>query len=417
MQNIYPFLYAGVLTLWFIFYYRKNKCFNGGAYLLLLWAVSAILGAFYELDPIWDHNNPITVMPYVYLLVINYFVFKPLLQFKTQKIEYISGDYRLIEKLLIVIILVNLPPLVENLFHTMQGAARGALFDINAFNERYEDAETTLYYMSSISKKLSQIANAMRLVLIVSTFYYFALDKSKRSPIITWGIVLCYLNLVSYSLNTGSRATIVMYALIAGYIFLLFKSLYSDKTRKKIYKMTLLIGSLMIIVFTTITLTRFADMQYDTRVDRTLGRWLMSYAGEGHGNFNADLWDVEKFNNWDPVTEQIGVLFGKKTKELQTNFNDYQSWKEVQFHTYVGTYYRAYGPVTAFIVMVAMGLLFTLLIKNKRVLRFSDLLIVAFYAKIPILGFTYFAYLFDKWQIIIMPIVILFFRFKEKTKW
>lgn len=416
MQNVYPFIYAIIITLVFAYYYHKNKCFNGGTYLLSIWMVSACIGAIYEINPIWEHNNPITLLPYIYLLVIHYFVFRPLLKFKTQNIQNISCDFKTIKRLLVFIIFINLLPFTENIYQTLKGISQGSAFDIEAFNERYENSETTLYYMSSLSRKLVQIANAFRLVLIAGTFYYFAIDKKKRSPFISLGIILCYLNIISHSLNTGSRATIIMYALIAVYIFLLFKPLYAKSIRRKIYKTTFLIGTLIIIVFFTISFSRFSDIKDDTRVERTFGLWLMSYMGESHGNFNGDVWGLEKFNGWDPFTYQIATLFGHAPKEIKNNFSEYQSWKEGQFQTYVGTYYRSYGPIIAFIVLISLGILFSALIQNKRVLRFSDLLLISFYAKIPILGFTYFAYLFDRWQIIIMPLLIIIFKIKEKSR-
>lgn len=408
-------------SLWYVLslylYWRKCKFVNSGFIALLIWTMSAIAGAWYENNLIYEHIHEITLLPYIYLFIMAMILCLPLLKYRSEKIIFITGKTQIINYSIYAIALVNFIPFIENLIHFIQGLSQGAVFNLDSFNAKYEEGLASNWYMSEIGGKFQQIANSLRLYVLVLFFYYFKWPQSKRNKSLLLGLLLSVSNIVLMGINSGSRNTLFTYVLLSFFIYFIFKKFYSKNVNLLIKKYSSIFVTSVVILFLIISVVRFKDIVGQINVTRTLPQWITSYIGESHGIFNADDWYLEEkdltkndFIKNFYLYETFGIIDKPRVNEA---YSQEYSQKNFQFSTVVGTYYRAYGGTFTAIAIIFVALFFLKIISYKKTQRLSDILLVVYYAKIPLMGFSLFSYMFDGWQLLITPIIICFLKLNK----
>lgn len=398
----------------YLYWNRGGRIINGGVFILLIWTISSIAGAWYENNLIFEHIHTITITPYIYLFFFSMLLCLPALRCRTERVDDISANEKIINLCIYVVAFINFIPFIENIIHFSLGANQGAVFDLEAFNAKYEEGQSDTYYMTTIGQKLEQIADAVRLLVLVLFFYYYKRPRYLRNKKLTLCLVISIANIVLMGINTGSRNTLLTYIITSVYIYLIFSKFYSDRIKKTIRKISLVIAVSVVTFFAIISITRFEEMSSQNAEAKTLGQWIAAYAGESHGIFNADTWylkDTDLKNNDFVKSFYLYKTFGiiDKPKERTPYSSSYQ-FKNVQFPTVIGTYYTNYGMFFTSVMTIIVCLLFCSILKIKKQMLVSDILLLTYYAKIPLMGFSIFCYMFDGWQLLITPIIVFLLK-------
>jgi oligosaccharide repeat unit polymerase len=412
-----PTFYASLFALSLYMYWRKCKSVNGGFIVLLIWTISAIAGAWYENNLIFEHIHEVTFLPYLYLFFMAMMLCWPLLKYRTEKIIFIIGNSQILNFSIFVIAFVNIIPFFENLIHFVQGIRQGAVFNLETFNAKYEYGLPTTWYMSEIGSKCQQIASSFRLYALVLFFHYFIRPKSQKNRKLQFALILSVSNIVLMGINSGSRNTLFTYLVLSFYLYFIFTNFYSKNVKSLIKKYASIFVTSVVILFVVISVIRFKDIVGQANVTRTLPQWITSYAGESHGIFNADDWylkEKELTNNDFIKSFYLYKIFGiiDKPKE-NTSYTQEDNYKNFQFSTVVGTYYRSYGRTFTTLAIILVTFLFLRIISYEPQQKISNILLLVYYAKIPLMGFSLFAYMFDGWQLLITPVIIFLLKLNK----
>ncbi len=412
--EILPLIYASWYIIVLYLYWKKRKCINCGFIILLVWTISALAGAWYENNLIFTHTHDITLIPYIYLFCCAIILCYPVLIFYNEKIENINANDKFINLLIYFIAIINIIPCIENLIYFFQGLVAGSVFHIDTFNAKYDEGLQATWYMTNLGNKLQQISSSVRLLVLVLFFYYFARPVKNNKPSLLLSLIICVLNIILSGINSGSRNTLLTYVITGIFIYFIFNKFYDNRIKFKIKKYSYIFIFICTILFAIISIGRFKDISGNLNVNRTLPQWITSYAGESHGIFNADDWYLNgnSLKNNDFIKEfYLYEIFGiiDKPKTIDCYPPSYAE-KNVQFSTVIGTYYRSYGIIFTTIALLIITLLFRKLISYKPNQKLSNILLLVYYAKIPLMGFSIFCYMFDGWQLLITPILVIILK-------
>lgn len=413
-----PYVYALMWAFSLYIYWRRcGKTLNAGGFILVIWTLSALAGAWYENNLIFEHMHSITFLPYLYLFFFAFLLCIPVLRCHTEKIVAIKGNEKVIDYCIYMIALVNIVPFLENLMHFMHGVGMGQIFDLNAFNAKYEEGQSDVYFMSTLGQKCEQIADALRLFALVLFFYYFKRPSQLKNTKLFLCLMLTLANIVLMGINSGSRNTLFTYIVTSVFLYFIFSQFYTEKIRNKIKRISVIFILSVTSLFAVISVVRFAEMASSNNDAQSLEQWLAAYAGESHGIFNADTWYLGRndLKNCDFIKYfYLYKTFGLIDKPVsKTPYPPKFHVKNVQFSTVVGTYCTNYGKAFTSISFCIVCFVFCFLLKVKKQMFVSDILFLVYYAKIPLMGFSIFCYMFDGWQLLIIPIIVGLLKVKK----
>jgi len=397
-------------------YWIKNKYLNIGVFILSIWAFAATIGIYYETENIIGHIRPITLFPYIYLFVCTFFMFFPILQFRNQYLKTIIVNLKCVNIMSAFIIVVTIIPFCENLIYFVTHFSTSDSTEIiSNFNKRYQDASLTYAYLSSLARKLNYISHSLQLVALVLLFYYFTLSDKKNKFIII-GLIIVYINPLIESINILARFMMVIYLFLGMFMFILFKPLYSQKTKILFYKIILIFGGIIIGAFIVLTLYRISNFsQKKYSGDFRFLPFISRYVSEGFGNFNGNMYHTDFFTHTDAVSRRFEIMFGIEEEDLTISESSRQfGFASNYFYTVVGDYYRGYGAVLTFLIFLIVPYFFYRGCRFKKNMRLSKILLLTMYAKWPLLGICYDMYLVDGWQLVSTSLAILIFYVVEK---
>lgn len=419
---IFPFIYAGILVYWYIIYRKKVGYFGVGTFTLLLLVISACCGALYELNPIFEHLRPYSLMAYLYLIVIHYFYYRPILNVREKEINKIGvPPVGMIQVLIVALTLINLLPLIENITQIISNLANDSFFNADQFKDRTEEGEKELFYMTTLGRRLQILSAMLSTLSILLTFYYFCLPKRYIKRSYTYCFIIIIANTVAAPLAIGQRGPLFMDVIFMGFCYFLFRPIYVEKIRLKARKILLTGGIVFSLALVGISIGRFASFsegyEQGLNLQRTGMQWFMQYVGESHGNFSADMWGETHLGNHDPVVKAALGVFKvdlenpKPPQRFKGDTSLFSRWT-----TYVGTYYLAYGPILTFIILIGIGILFTYILRKRKYYRFSDFLLLSLYARAVLTSFEFFPFMLEGAQVVTIPVFYIFFRMLEQSK-
>lgn len=404
-------IYTSMYLLFTKYYVKRRGVKNVGFYLLAIWCISVVGGLIYEFNPIFFHYHKLSLFPYIYLFVVNIIMFKPILYFDNNKVETIRYSGVALRMLTLFLLFITIPCLIENVLHVLQNGL-GTL-NADMIDERYDDAKSTYAYMSGMSETFTKISKSLNLVFPLLFFHFLSLGKKYWKYLMV--VSLCIVNSFVEAFSIGSRVSIVVFFIMFFFTFILYSRFYSRNVIMKLWKYVWIGGIVLIAIFIGITIVRFDALSFAD--DNSIVQWICEYVGESHGNFCADMWNVEYYSGSDSATRFLkkylfGIDFIARDFSRGTQFPD--PIKVVQFYTAVGAYVGAYGPIWTFFIFLIFSCWTYRKVKSTKIISFSKLLLFLFYAKIPLLGFTYFIYAFDAQQLVSIPLLIFILWQLEK---
>ena len=408
-ESIYFLLYIFFYIILLIKFKRSRYKSKIGITLIFIWLFSSLAGFYYDLDPIFFHYNKITLIPFIYFFIVNLIIFLPVLKNNPDKILVIHYNKRITRYLTIFIIIISIPCFFENVIHLLVNGFSSLSAD--SINARYEDVDETYSYLSKVSEMFTKIYHS--LCLIVPLLFFLSIKEKNKLNMI--GLIICIVNSVIESFCIGSRVMLVFLAFSFLITYLLIGKFLDERFKKRLVRKTFYPSLIVLTIFVAITVVRYNSLAFSSRVSIT--QWVCQYAGECHGNFNADCWHITYFSKDDIVSkiykkDFLGQNFKQREFTGKTPYPD--EFKIIQFYGAIGTYFSAYGHVITFILFAFASILFCHLLKIKRKYKFSSIVLYLFYAKIPFLGFTYFTYQYDAQQVVVIPIIYFILKFYER---
>ena len=397
--------------------YKKNKNNFLLLVLALIYTISAIMSVVLFFNNTASYKD-INIFSYAFLFILIVISFYPI---KNQKA--LSGVQLTIVNITFekffsyCLILLYLPTVLYLIPESILNYQK-IIFDFSYAAEMYDETAVTAASQTghSLSNIFSVFRGAFSQILIFWTFYYSTrLYKGKWIAYLLW-ICTLYPFLSSFSL--GSRTMIVwwVFEIMIGY--LIFYKFLPKKTNKYI-KLTLMVTlSVVLIIFSILTIGRFATREY-TGTDE-MENSLVLYSGSSQINFANVVFENDVIQYGDNCFPFFRSLLGLSSS---SNLYERQAKWGKSMKTIQGAFYSLYGDL-CFDMSCIGALLFIFLssiIINKR-LSFTDYkntklsksFLLYFYCCILYNGLFYFSYKTIGGNLTLITNVIFYYLIKNK---
>lgn len=390
-------------------YYRTSnrEFFNTGTLILGIWAVSACIAIFYEQFNPFGHMKDIKLWPYIYLFGCNMLMFLPLLRIREENFRALKVNQRMLWNMAIFIAVLTVMPFAESFIYWWHTRDNQTLL-LDNFNERYQDASQTYFYLSTFSRRCTYVLHAVRPLSIFMSFYLPIVRKkySKGFYLVYTGILLSDVYIVLESAILLARFQVVMNILVAAFCYLIVRHFYDDSLKSIARKIIFVGTGLFIALQIYQTANRFLNYTENLGQDVTAAVYTTQYLSEGMGNFNGNIVHSEYRLNGDGIVNAYAKWFGLELSE--------KNYRETRFHTnqfftVAGEYWRTYGPIGTLIVFLLFYFIFGRLFRRYQhtdTLTIGGLMLMILYARLPLSGIFYNAYFVDSEQLIVMPLII-----------
>ncbi|MFV0586049.1 O-antigen polymerase [Bacteroides reticulotermitis] len=411
------FINAVCYLILFYWYFHKVKVLNVGVMLLALWAISALGSILYEPVNFIGHNHKITLLPYIYLFIMNIIMFSPILLFRNEFINAIKINLWVYKYLCIFVSLICILPLCENVLYAFSHMSQSGIEQLQQLmNDRYEDSQLAFSYMSRpalICKRLLGFIgiNVCSLLLVLFPIV-FSIRKHRWLFI---GVIMANANFMIEGFNVFARFIIAIHLIMLIFIFVLVYRYYIIELRRKIIRYSVLIIGVITFLFLIITLSRMNNREERTQTSITIYAYIGQYLSEGMGNFNANMWPVKKHTGIDRFKHAVlKKVSPQETERDRDQESFYLGYFSGAFYTAIGDYYRAYGGYVTALIVILSSLLFIQFFKRHRTISMSGIMLFVLYARMPLLGFLYNTYAVgtDEFlgSLLLIPIVYYFER-------
>ncbi len=377
-----------LIVLWAVtlfYYWKKRKSVDAGFCLLSSYFVYSIFSfILFNSESFSGFYYEITFFPFVYLYVAMLVTSWPVLQYDTNRIDFIMPPnkflFNFISCIIIVSALLNLPfaiiHLREGLFILFLSSSGG--------QDLYQEAvDSGIDAGGAISNIPSIISNAFTNIAILFLFYH--LTQRKRSKFLIIGLSISIIsNIMSY-LSSGQRGGVVLNLLTVLITYFAIKGFLEESIKKKLLRVGLVLVVLISIPLAAITISRFADR--DTGVEGS----LVDYIGQANLNFNNYGLDNGGIRNGDRTFPLFKRMLGFENvpKNFWDRRNKYPNLhiSDQYFITYVGDFTLDFGPTVAAILMLLFSVFVTFktAIRNRRFF-FEQLILLHFVMCITMQG-------------------------------
>ena len=381
---------------------------------VIMWVVSSIVAILYFTHPfrpsVIIFTDKITITPLLFVYSMFIISYIPLLKFDNNTIKVININQRLFFFISGLIIILAIIPLYENVAYFYKN-----MFSANAYMDNYNDKHNgeNLGIFNSFSAMSMRYLQYFRGVIPIMLFLSFSI-YIKKNKYISIGLIIAYVNVLIFFLNSSSRFGLVTDLLYTGFISLIFFKMKSFEKRFE-NKLKIFFGILVILFvigITTITLQRFGESS------KGIDFALDLYAGEGFCNFAGDMWNMDKTTNGENCFSNfIYKIEGKDN--INRNYLHLQSITHRRmnvFYTFVGDYFTDFGPVFTVIFVIILTLLCIHLTKTKKYISLGPIIFISMQAKVLVIGITYWTYLNYSFELIVSILVALSFSIFNNKK-
>ena len=386
MNNDLLYIYLNFIFYVFVLILltKFNKQSTISIFLLSIWSISAASSILYY--PIFNsiiQINYLKLEPYIYIFVLSILFFIPILTFKNKCLKRIDGNISILRFVAYIITTLSILPFTENLIYTILHLGSNA----NQFGENYGE---NVQYLSSFSQVLYRWCTYFSIINSVLFFYF--LTKKEESKFIKIGLLVSMLTPILGNLNGGSRFSFVTETLYIIFLYILFYNLLDLKLRKRIFFYLIAFGVFFGIIFMLITLLRFDSTD---STNYTLLGWMSLYSGESYLNFNDAMWNVSKHTNGDNCFFIFKHIFGDYPESIR-DFHYLENIVHIRmnvYYTFIGDLFIDFGKYVTIIIIIACSFLMKRIVSFKNTLSIEKIILFSAYAKICLIGFTYYPYM------------------------
>ena len=371
----------------FIAYQKKKKVYDLGSVLLTVWVVGS-LGAiwYYSFPYVPKMYSNITILPLVYLFVVNLYLIRPFCKCNYKEIYSVNiNNLRdVLRKISVFFSVIAVPPVISIIIKMLSYNFGGAGL-AEMYGEEVDKA--TLLFPSYIKPFYSIIRHFTQ--FIVFLFFYNLGVSGNGQGLIRIGLGLNVVLFLCVALMGGSRGGMLLYMLSCAYYYFFMKHTFDHKIRRWIKRLALFSVAAVFIGVSVISLSRFNTTVSNKGSNKTMDLWIAQYAGEGILRFDDIAWNLEEHMYGYQTMPVVASLFDERVKDLDSMILKYdrligsQIW---MFDTYLGDLLIDYGRVGGFIAAILIGLIIRYLIKcrNGKISMFKLVILNYFFLLLSI---------------------------------
>lgn len=397
----------------------KNKYSLLVKFVALLWSLCAFIGIFYYHSDAYKQGlQPLSLFPIFFLFGCWCLNILPLRKSSMLKIDTQMLFHRnvFVRIILYVITITAIPLFIELSYVLIQAIFTGRIF---LMAENYDDIANgysdRMFSLSSISDVCLHISFYFQVLSPLLLLLYINYEEKKK--FIAFGLFASSLTVPLYTICSGSRTGIVFFSLYFLFLYLFLYKIYKDSINKKLKKLLLWSGGLLLFILTVLSVGRFVlGSNYD---DNELGNSLYIYTSESMYNFNtmASQTNRNTYGNYAFMPSMIRLGLGpvndlsKRRDYLNKNMDISRIW----FYTYIGDFCIDFGYVGSLLIVIFMSLLINNILKRKIYL--PGLCLIAVYIYITSCGIFYYPFQAGDSPLVGCLIFALLFKFSNILYW
>lgn len=407
-----------LIILWvitFIWYQRKNKNFDAGSFIIVMYIIYAVFSIMTINDdsiPQLTNYEPLTLFPYLYLYTMMMIALTPAIYQHanpTDRIDYPKTNIlRIIAFIIIVVAILNLPGIVSDFRNGLMSIFTDAEAGKKAYMEQIDNASNV---GGAIRNLPAILFNSFSDIGIFLLFYFMTM--SKKNYKIIYGLLFANVINLIMPIMRGQRSGVALafLTIICGYF--LFKQYLSPKLNTVIKK----IGIVFIVIITlpvaAITISRFGSEKAGVA---TFINW---YIGQGNIYFNNHALDDNGIRYGDRTLNLFKRLVDSKTSMNYVERREIYSKLKINdevFSTFVGDFTIDFGPFFAVIIFIVFNFFVIYSFQrnktNNNKIKLHQLLLLYFTVCISAQGGMYLFSYSDTRNLNIIVLALLYYYLK-----
>lgn len=415
------YLIVFYLILWVIAFkmiYKRANALGPSLIIVASYVIYAIASILLYTSYPSGYPN-ISLFPFLYLFIMLLLALWPIIRYDSTQVMAVSNiSIRVVYVVFSLFILSTIVVLPGSIAKLIDGfeiifASDGGAADM------YADAHADQTIGSNRSGGIVGYCNIVRYLLYeISTFllFYYLTLKEKRMIVVVLISLAVFLGLI-ISLSTGLRTESTMSAFTILISFIVFRPFLSDKLKKSLTKVAVIVGGTFVFLTLIITIGRSLNR------DGGAMEGIVEYVGQANLNFNEYALDVGGTRNGDRTLNYIKRMIGFDIPNSITGVR-FKYWQmkmnDSIFSTFIGDFVLDFGPILVpFLCLFSCIIICNTTRTRTKIIRLDQLLIIHYVSLVCMHGGMYLYYFsFSGNFITLMYIIMSFvFRFSKTPKY
>lgn len=389
----YILLLVPLVLGWFMYINRCNKMYVAMASFYTIGGISAFLLTQQDFF-VYSVNYGYQAVSFpatIYFIFCVVLLFEPI---RLEKKKYVySGEINLsgLKILCISFIIISIfytieiIPFVHFAFNVLDAS--------DYHNEMLEQGGVgvDLSHGSVLLMKIFALQKMSRPIFVFLTCYIFS-DKRFSGSFKRILCICCIVPTILDSIASSSRNTIVFAFVDFVLCFLLFYKIYSDKVKKNVVFVSLILAVFVIAIVFAFAVARFSDSDAGDITNYSLYR----YAGEPIVNFNTMLWEngTLLYGNKSFTTLRAFLGYDVVNTSIQREYYSGLPYVIYCFYSIVGNFYMDFGFWGGIVICGCIGWLFYFVLNKIFVTNsITRYLIIFLYVSYTIKNYFYFSFM------------------------
>lgn len=391
-----PFIYFTLLAIYLV---RRNGGVDVSAFLVMIYAFSALMSIILDVRNIYEVNgvyekiaiSPIATFTYCALITLAVIPFRKINALSLRQID--MQKYWLVDILSWVLILTFFITLYNTFTH-LDTIMQSDLEDVR--DEVYENAEqvklTGIQWFMALPETLFSQFSPIAILL-----YFANIASNRKSTLFNWILLLSSMTPVVKAILIAGRTQPIYWFLSFMALYILFRPMMERPQRRKALMPFAVFGGVVGLFVAAVTVARFAmaDIADDTGTFDS----LLAYSGQSFVNFN---YFFTQYTAHGIHLDRIFPITNYFIWHPGWNLEDYRDmiWSESGlnigvFFTFLGDLLIDLGHFGMVIYVLLFYLVSTYVCHSANedgTIRLSRLLIILMLFLIPLQGIFYYSY-------------------------
>lgn len=391
-----PFIYFTLLAIYLV---RRNGGVDVSAFLVMIYAFSALMSIILDVRNIYEVNgvyekiaiSPIATFTYCALITLAVIPFRKINALSLRQID--MQKYWLVDILSWVLILTFFITLYNTFTH-LDTIMQSDLEDVR--DEVYENAEqvklTGIQWFMALPETLFSQFSPIAILL-----YFANIASNRKSTLFNWILLLSSMTPVVKAILIAGRTQPIYWFLSFMVLYILFRPMMERPQRRKALMPFAVFGGVVGLFVAAVTVARFAmaDIADDTGTFDS----LLAYSGQSFVNFN---YFFTQYTAHGIHLDRIFPITNYFIWHPGWNLEDYRDmiWSESGlnigvFFTFLGDLLIDLGHFGMVIYVLLFYLVSTYVCHSANedgTIRLSRLLIILMLFLIPLQGIFYYSY-------------------------
>lgn len=372
-------VYIFFLGVWLLVNYKKYG-FNGASFLIALYFIGAVLGLYMIYATNLYDQSRLNIWAVIYHLICLLLFLYPIVYITNRYVFSFEMPPKHILRILYFMIIgfsiltfISIVPKVGNILKMDNLQEARNMYNYGMLNE---EGGGLLDYFGAFGSAVAYIAMYL--------FFYNLTNYPEKKKLITV-LLLCSMTDAMTSLAVVGRGGIMRWGLMFLFFYCTFRPLIDPKLRTKALKIIGIVSLPLLIIFLSITFSRFSNREYPVYV------YMFDYIGQSYIYFSYMFNDFYESTFGGRLS--FPFLFPNDRLEGHVSNLVYADFSLNTFSTFVGSFYKDMGFMSTISLAFCFWLLFFFLYRfNKKPIIFYKLILYIIFSQMIVNGVFYFQY-------------------------